>query len=164
MVKARANSTSLTEPVSNLPVSQPIEREILGIILSASELLPDLLAAGLAVTDFFYEDFRRIFNAILDLHSAGEPIDILIVHDRLGGQDSDLPLLADVITGAVIVKSHALHLVNILRRKARLRALLNLSQWMQESVQQQNANPEVLIREIRIRLDRPAPEPFEVRA
>lgn len=68
------------------PYSLEAEHGVLGAMFLRPELI-DLLSADLAVDDFYYEDNAAIYRGILDLHGAGQPVDIVTIGARVG----DLP-------------------------------------------------------------------------
>ena len=68
------------------PYSLEAEHGVLGAMFLRPELI-DLLSADLAVEDFYYEDNAAIYRGILDLHGAGQPVDIVTIGARIG----DLP-------------------------------------------------------------------------
>lgn len=68
------------------PYSLEAEHGVLGAMFLRPELI-DLLSADLAVEDFYYEDNAAIYRGILDLHGAGQPVDIVTIGARVG----DLP-------------------------------------------------------------------------
>ncbi|RTY64325.1 replicative DNA helicase [Pseudomonas veronii] len=68
------------------PYSLEAEHGVLGAMFLRPELI-DLLSSDLAVEDFYYEDNAAIYRGILDLHGAGQPVDIVTIGARIG----DLP-------------------------------------------------------------------------
>ncbi|TFF09690.1 replicative DNA helicase [Pseudomonas sp. BCA14] len=68
------------------PYSLEAEHGVLGAMFLRPELI-DLLSADLAVEDFYYADNAAIYRGILDLHGAGQPVDIVTIGARVG----DLP-------------------------------------------------------------------------
>lgn len=68
------------------PYSLEAEHGVLGAMFLRPELI-DLLSADLSVEDFYYEDNAAIYRGILDLHGAGQPVDIVTIGARVG----DLP-------------------------------------------------------------------------
>ncbi|WLH25854.1 replicative DNA helicase [Pseudomonas sp. FP215] len=68
------------------PYSLEAEHGVLGAMFLRPELI-DLLSADLSVEDFYYADNAAIYRGILDLHGAGQPVDIVTIGARVG----DLP-------------------------------------------------------------------------
>jgi len=136
-----------------VPVDNLAERAVLGAIMDSAEVYSAALEANLTADSFFFEDHRRIFQTMLDLSEAGVPVDSITILDRLGGNDFLAALIADLVSGCVPVVSHTLAHVQILKRKARLRHLLNLSGWLDKSVGDPRADPDEIEREARIMLD-----------
>ncbi len=133
------------------PVNLAAEKETLGILIESSEIRAAALAEGLNIHDFFLADHRRVFAAILALKSEEAPIDFITVCDKLGKPD-DAALVASLISGAVVVRSHALAYVRILKKKRRLRFLGELADWLTAAVNQVNSDPDQLTQTILAKL------------
>jgi replicative DNA helicase len=133
---------------SPVAVNLPIERETLGALIESGAILTAALDCGLCSDDFFLSDHRKIFAAILELRKEKAPIDFHIVADRLGNSDRDVSLIADCITGAVIAESHVLFHCGLLRKKASLRKLAKLAEWILREVTEPNADPDAIRREM----------------
>jgi len=142
-----------TETVSTIPVSLPAERSVLGALVESPEIYAEALAEGLRVDDFFLSGHRRIFETMVSLSKAGIPVDYVTLMERLGDSDTVAALLCDLAGGVVLVSSHILHHVRILKKKSRLRSLLNLSEWLQQAASHPSADPVEIQREVRSRLE-----------
>jgi replicative DNA helicase len=121
------------------PASVAIESEVLGSIISDNGILDHALEAGLTLEDFSTEFNCRVFTTILDLYATGAPFDVLSVSDKLG--EANIALLSALLDGAVLVPSRIVHHVGILRRKARLRFLLELAGWITRGATATFADP-----------------------
>lgn len=75
------------------PYSLEAEHGVLGAMFLRPELI-DLLSADLAVEDFYYEDNAAIYRGILDLHGAGQPVDIVTIGARVGELPCGSPAFA----------------------------------------------------------------------
>jgi len=75
------------------PYSLEAEHGVLGAMFLRPELI-DLLSADLAVEDFYYEDNAAIYRGILDLHGAGQPVDIVTIGARIGALACGSPAFA----------------------------------------------------------------------
>lgn len=66
------------------PHSLEVERAVLGCLLMEGTRVMDLLAGtALVEGDFFTERHRAIYRAIVTLHVASEPIDLMTTHEAL---------------------------------------------------------------------------------
>ena len=125
-------------------INVPAERSVLGALIENGSLFPDVVDAGLRVKDFGLSDHQRVFDAMLTLHLQGSPIDYISVYERLGNQPADYVLLGSLIQGVIIDEDHILYHVAIVRRKAGLRALLSIAEWITKVVDD-TADPDALI-------------------
>ena len=73
-MKTGSTSRQEAEPIANLEA----EQSVLGAILVRPEVLPQV-ADLLQPDDFYREDHRYIYQAMLDLHRRGEPVDYVTV-------------------------------------------------------------------------------------
>lgn len=128
-----------------MPTNLPAERAILGVFIEEAGLLSEAISEGLAVDDFSISDHRRIFGAILELRDKNCPIDYISVAEQLGNAPADFALLGDLINGIVIHRGHVLHHVKIVRKKARLRTLMKVADWISQSATEVAANPDALV-------------------
>src|SRR4051794_6167085 len=66
------------------PQDLEAEQSVLGAILLSDLVLTPLVAdAGLEPRHFYRGAHARIFEAMLTLHAAGEPVDVLTLRDQL---------------------------------------------------------------------------------
>ncbi|MBI4458227.1 replicative DNA helicase [Candidatus Uhrbacteria bacterium] len=109
------------------PQNIEAEQSLLGALLIEKDAI--LRVADAVRTDDFYRDVHaRIYEAILDLVSKREPIDLLSLANRLQekGQLEAVGGRAYLIqlTSAVPTAAHINHYANIVQKKATLRRLL----------------------------------------
>lgn len=106
------------------------EQAVLGCMLLDSEVVPTVLEI-LKSEDFYREDHREIYEAIIDLFEKAQAIDLITASERLtlrgtlekiGGLD----YLAN-ITAAVPTTSNAKYYAKIIEEKAILRRLIKAS-------------------------------------
>jgi len=64
------------------PHSTEAEQSVLGSILLDKNLLPDI-AGRLKSEDFYLEQHKEIYEAILDLYEQNQPVDMITVSDQL---------------------------------------------------------------------------------
>jgi len=138
------DSANIAHPQFEIPCNVRSEQVVLGCLIEDGSLLPCILDSGLNVNSFMLSDHRRIFQAILDLHQQSAPIDCVTVAERLGNKASDFALLADLICGVVVDASHALYHAKIVRKKAALRKVMKIGEWLQTTAADASANPEQL--------------------
>ena len=131
----------------------PAERAVLGALVEDDELMTEVLVSGLSAEDFLLSDHQRIFRAILSLREKKCSVDYITVAEELGNRNSDYALIGDLIQGVVLHPDHVLHHVAIVKRKARLRTLLKLGEWILGSVSD-TADPTRLIEQISHWLER----------
>lgn len=135
------------------PVSLPAERVVLGGLIESPDLLPEAVAAGLAVRDFSLSDHRRIFTAILALVESKSAIDYVLVAEHLGGSQDDYVLLGSLIDGVVIEQGHILHHVALVRKKSKLRQLERMGANLVASICETGADPDTIAAVIREQLE-----------
>lgn len=135
----------MSAATSDLLFSIESERVVLGHLLEAPELLDALKDIGLNAVHFSSATHGRIFDAIVALAHLGLPVDTLTVFERLGSKSSDFAVLADILHGCVIAKSHCLYHAEIVKKKFRLRELIRISEWMREAAHDQGADPMLVI-------------------
>src|SRR5690349_20887734 len=88
------------------PQDLEAEQGVLGAILLSNAALTPLVAdAGLEPGHFYRPAHGRIFEAMLALHAAGEPVDVLTLRDQLR-RDGVLeqiggPAVLELLAGAV---------------------------------------------------------------
>src|ERR687897_399866 len=97
------------------PVAPPqnleAEQSVLGAVLLSDTVMPALIIdERLQPEDFYREAHGRIYQAMLDLHSQGEPVDALTLTEHLK-QAGDLESVGgraaiDVLSGSVPAISH----------------------------------------------------------
>ena len=126
---------------------------MLGALIEDDSLLHDVIAAGLQVEDFALSDHRRVFAAMLELWQQQKPVDYVTVADALGNDQEQYVLVGSLIQGVIVHPDHLLHHVEIIRNKARLRALLRIAEWI-NSVVDDSSDADALIEEAVGRLER----------
>ena len=131
---------------SNLPVNLVAEREVLGAVLEDDGLLSEVIGAGLEVGHFLLTDHQRIFTAMLQLREQDHAVDVITLAEQLGNRPEDMALLCDLVTGVVLARGHVLHHVAIVRKKARLRALIKFGEWAALSANESGADPDALVK------------------
>jgi replicative DNA helicase len=141
-------------PYAEAPVTPPhnleAELSVLGAVLLSDTALPALIIdERLQPEDFYREGHGRIFQAMLDLHSAGEPVDALTLTEHLK-QAGDLEQVGgraaiDLLAGSVPAVSNLRQYARIVRENAMLRRLLRATYEIQQRVHTHEAPPRDLV-------------------
>ena len=138
----------------NGPVAPPqnleAEQSVLGAVLLSDTALPALIIdERLHPDDFYREGHGRIYQAMLDLHSVGEPVDALTLVEHLK-QAGDLEAVGgraaiDLLAGSVPAVGNVRQYARIVRDNAMLRRLLRASYEIQARVHSHEALPRELV-------------------
>jgi len=132
------------------PQNVEAEQSVLGAVLLSDTALPALIIdERLQPEDFYREAHGRIFKAMLDLHSVGEPVDALTLVealkrtgqlDAVGGRSA-----VDLLAGAVPAVGNVRQYARIVRENAMLRRLLHAAYDIQSKVHSHEAPPRELV-------------------
>lgn len=102
-----------------------IEKALLGGMLFDPTIIPEALAK-LEPADFYLPPQQRIYSAIIESHAAGEPVDFLSIHERVGGSFGVFTDLYDTA-----LPGHVVYFTNkILDASARRRAQAMMAEAM----------------------------------
>jgi replicative DNA helicase len=136
------------------PVTPPqnleAEQSVLGAVLLSDTALPALIIdERLQPADFYRESHGRIFSAMLELHSGGQPVDALtlVEHLKQSGQLDAVGGRAtvDLLAGSVPAVGNVRQYARIVRENAMLRRLLTASYEIQAKVHSHDAPPRELV-------------------
>jgi replicative DNA helicase len=132
------------------PHSIEAEQSVLGaMLLSDRTHYAFVIEEGLKSEDFYRERHREVYESMLALFTAGEPIDVLTVTEHLrsrgrldaaGGQAE-----IDALTAAVPAVGNLRQYAQIVRERALLRRLLAASYEIQASVHGHEAPPREIV-------------------
>jgi replicative DNA helicase len=136
--ESKANILMATSALSlapQLPHFQEAERCVLGAIFLHNEYLVEVLEKGLRTDDFFIQQHRVVFEAMIRLDGEHKPIDLLTVNEDLRAIGSleragGVAFLAQLIDGIPRVVNVG-HWTQIIREKSVLRDIITASQKMQ---------------------------------
>lgn len=114
-----------------LPVSMEAERSILGAILLDNQCYPEV-SSIIDVDDFSLDAHRRIYGRMKQLADAGRNVDMITLTDALDNRKEieaigGVSYISSLIDG-VPERPSVKHYCDIVRDKARLRGLINISQ------------------------------------
>jgi replicative DNA helicase len=132
------------------PQNLEAEQSVLGAVLLSDTALPALIIdERLHPDDFYREGHGRIYQAMLDLHSLGEPVDALTLVEHLK-QAGDLDAVGgraaiDLLAGSVPAVGNVRQYARIVRDNAMLRRLLRASYEIQSRVHSHEALPRELV-------------------
>ncbi len=112
------------------PQNLEAEQSVLGSMLLDKEAIPAVTEI-LKSEDFYREDHREIFEAVLDLFAKAEPVDLITVSEQLklrGNLDNvgGLEYLSNIAT-SVPTTANVRHYAKIVEEKSILRSLIRVS-------------------------------------
>lgn len=112
------------------PQSLDAEESVLGSILLDAHAL-DRVIETMSDTDFYRESHRKIFRAMISLSEKNEPIDLVTLTDTLKArgdlQDVGGAIYLAELSEKVPSAANVAHYARIIREKAVLRSLINVS-------------------------------------
>jgi replicative DNA helicase len=132
------------------PHSIEAEQSVLGaMLLSEKTHYEYVINESLHPDDFYSERHRLIFQAIVDLFSQSQPVDVLTVTERLrdkghleqAGGEAEI----DALTATVPVVPNLRSYAKIVRERAMLRRVLQATYAIQASVHGSEHSPEEII-------------------
>jgi replicative DNA helicase len=146
MAIAERNGGASAAPPQNLEA----EQSVLGAVLLSDTALPALIIdERLQPEDFYRESHGTVFQAMLDLHAVGEPVDALtlVEHLKQSGQLDQVGGRAavDLLAGSVPAVGNVRQYARIVRENAMLRRLLHASYEIQARVHSHEAPPRELV-------------------
>lgn len=113
------------EIVRSMPSNIEAEQFILGAVIFDNDCLADV-AQSLKVEDFYLEQHRKIFSAMIELSNRSQPVDLITlksaleaVFDAVGGIDY-LTQISLMVTTTANLKHH----IEIVKNKALMRRLI----------------------------------------
>ncbi|MFL5890744.1 MAG: replicative DNA helicase [Solirubrobacteraceae bacterium] len=141
---------AIAEPPLAPPHDLEAEQSVLGaIFLSDVTLYGLVIQDGLKPEDFYREQHRIVYQAMMELYNASEPVDIVTVKNRLRetGRLEEVGGEAGVesLAGMVPAAGNLRHYARIVRDHALLRRLLTTTMEIQASVLGHEAAPRDLV-------------------
>jgi replicative DNA helicase len=117
------------------PHSTEAEQSVLGSLLLDRDLLPDITGV-LKSEDFYLEQHKEIFEAILDLYEQSKPVDLITVSEQLTKRGTlnkvgDYEYLSNLAT-AVPTTANVMHYAEIIEDKSLLRKLIYAATQIQK--------------------------------
>ncbi len=132
------------------PQNLEAEQSVLGAVLLSDTTLPALIIdEKLKPADFYRPGHGAIYQAMLDLHAIGEPVDALTLQEHLK-QAGQLDAVGgrgaiDLLSAAVPSVGNVRQYAKIVRDNALLRRLLHASYDIQSRVHSHEAPPRELV-------------------
>jgi len=121
------------------PHSIEAEQSVLGaILLSDRALYALVIEEGLKETDFYRRRHELVYDAMLELYSESEPIDVLTVAEKMRAkgtlEEAGGPSAVDELAASVPSAGNARHYARIVREHSLMRRLLAATYEIQTSV------------------------------
>lgn len=115
------------------PYSQEAERGVLGAMLIKPELI-DLLSSDLLEGDFFFEDHRVVFRAVMAMHGKQQRIDALTVGEHIGKMADDSYAIAftSELHATTPSAANAMEYARIVKERSIDRALMVAAEQVHE--------------------------------
>ena len=118
-----------------MPNSLEAEQSVIGSMIMDKDAI---LAAGeiLIDEDFYYKQYAILFESMLELFNAGQPVDLITLQNKLKEKDvpaeiSSLEFVRDLVT-AVPTSANVKYYANIVKEKAVLRRLIKTTQGIED--------------------------------
>jgi replicative DNA helicase len=132
------------------PHNLEAEESVLGaILISDRSMYALVIEEGLRPEDFYRDQHRAVYAAMLELYEQSRPIDALTVVEHLRQQgsleDAGGEPAIHALTGAVPAPAHARHYAQIVRDNALVRRLLTTTYAIQTSITEHEAPPRDLV-------------------
>jgi replicative DNA helicase len=145
-VSAFAPSAPATEGATP-PHSIEAEQSVLGaILLSERAMYALVVEESLKAEDFYRERHRLVYEAMLHLYRASEPIDVLTVTEHLKAEGhAEAAAGVDGLTAGVPAAANVRRYARIVREHALLRRLLTTTYEIQASVAERRGAPRELV-------------------
>jgi replicative DNA helicase len=151
-MSAPAETSGYTNGLGPVAPPQNLEAEqsVLGAVLLSDTALPALIIdERLQAGDFYREAHGRIYQAMLDLHTVGEPVDALtlVEHLKQAGELDSVggPAAIELLAGSVPAVGNVRQYARIVRENAMLRRLLHAAYEIQAQVHGHEARPRELV-------------------
>ena len=112
-----------------LPHSMEAEQSVIGSMIMDREAIV-VASEAICGEDFYNKSYGVLFDAMVELNDAGQPVDLVTLQNRLKEKDvppevSSLEFIRDLIT-AVPTSANIKYYANIVAEKATLRRLIRL--------------------------------------
>jgi len=122
--------------MTKIPKAREAEQIILGTLLGENEDVSTDIIGRVKPDEFYWQEHRTIYRAILDLYDQNKPTDLVTIKDHLEAnaklnKANGLDYLAD-LQNKVITTANISHYVNIVKEKATLRRIIKSGKEISE--------------------------------
>ncbi len=119
-----------------MPHSTEAEQSVIGSMIMDPEAIV-VASETILAEDFYNKQYGVLFEAMVELHDEGKPVDLVTLQDRLREKDvppevSSLEFIRDLIT-AVPTSANIKHYANIVAEKSTLRRLIRVNEEIANS-------------------------------
>jgi replicative DNA helicase len=114
-----------------MPNSIEAEQSVVGCMIVDEDAIT-VASEILTAEDFYHQQYAALFDAIVELHDSGQPVDLVTLQDKLREKDvpaevSSMENLGDLVA-AVPVTINVASYANIVKDKATLRRIIRVNQ------------------------------------
>ncbi len=133
-----------------LPHSMEAEQSVIGSMIMDREAIV-VASEAVCGEDFYNKSYGALFDAMVELNDAGQPVDLVTLQNRLKEKDvppevSSLEFIRDLIT-AVPTSANIKYYANIVAEKATLRRLIRLMEEIANNCYAGKDSMEVILEE-----------------
>ena len=133
-----------------LPHSMEAEQSVIGSMIMDREAIV-VASEAICGEDFYNKSYGVLFDAMVELNDAGQPVDLVTLQNRLKEKDvppevSSLEFIRDLIT-AVPTSANIKYYANIVAEKATLRRLIRLMEEIANNCYAGKDSMEVILEE-----------------
>ena len=131
-----------------IPNDADAEKALLSACINDKEAIIEIVGK-VEATDFFVEEHKLIFQAIMDLFNENIQVDIVVLNSKImsngyKGTVIDIPYLADIARN-VIITENAINYANIIKDKSLLRQVIkNNREVLKECYEGEKSTQEIL--------------------
>ena len=133
-----------------MPNSLEAEQSVIGSMIMDKEAI---MTAGeiLIEEDFYHKQYGILFESMLDLFNAGEPVDLITLQNKLKEKDvpaeiSSLEFVRDLVT-SVPTSANVKYYANIVSEKAVLRRLIRTTEEVANACYLEKDSTETILEE-----------------
>ena len=118
-----------------MPNSLEAEQSVIGSMIMDQDAIVTAMEI-LLQEDFYHKQYGILFESMLDLFNAGEPVDLITLQNKLKEKDvpaeiSSLEFVRDLVT-SVPTSANVKYYANIVKEKAVLRKLIKTTQSIED--------------------------------
>lgn len=138
-----------------LPHNIEAEQSVIGSMVINREAIV-IASEIISGEDFYNRQYGVVFEAMVELHEEGKPVDIVTLQDRLKEKDvptevSSLEFMRDIIT-AVPTSAHVKYYAGIVAEKSILRKMIRINEEIANLCYSGKENMEIILEEAEKRI------------